>query len=681
MSNLDRKAACGKVLVLGIDGMDPRATENYIAQGIMPNTKKLLERGSANEHLAMLGGHPTGTPPMWTTMATGCNSNVHGITDFRLQSPNGPEYSSYGFDSRRCRAEQLWNVTAEAGLKTLVFHWPGSSWPPTSDSENLHVIDGTQPKGVNIGTATVGKQFFAIGDEKIERLTFKHPGETIGVEPCAVEGLEGGEAGKEKNEAKAAMNSRDGKHIILENKEGTEGYIQYPSYEFSQSPITEPKGWANAPEGAKEFIILMSGGLIRRPALITKNAEGVYDSVSVYKSKKDLDPMVVLPKGETVFDIIDFDYRGDQKLETVKAMRITDLAEDGSSVRIFVSGSLDIHENSVFHPKSLFDAVVENVGYPHDATTIVPEDGFGQDMFDCALPSWQHYCDWSAAAMHYLIETEDYDVVFSQNHNVDAQMHMIVRNMKKRPYSQYSPELAKEYMEEIYKQTDDYIGKFLHFLDEGWAIFLISDHALVCPEYQRPEIMDGTGVHAGGIMRDLGFTVMLKDEDGNDTHEIDWSKTVAVNSRNGNIYLNLKSKYDHGIISDEDRYEVEEEIMTKLYSVKHPVSGKRVFALALRNKDAVLLGEGGDQCGEILLWTAEGYNDDHFDALTTTYGLNHTSLQPLLIAAGKGIKEGELTPRIIRQVDVAPTLAIATGVRMPAQCEGAPAYQLFVDEY
>ena len=681
MSNLDRKAACGKVLVLGIDGMDPRATENYIAQGIMPNTKKLLERGSANEHLAMLGGHPTGTPPMWTTMATGCNSNVHGITDFRLQSPNGPEYSSYGFDSRRCRAEQLWNVTAEAGLKTLVFHWPGSSWPPTSDSENLHVIDGTQPKGVNIGTATVGKQFFAIGDEKIERLTFKHPGETIGVEPCAVEGLEGGEAGKEKNEAKAAMNSRDGKHIILENREGTEGYIQYPSYEFSQSPITEPKGWANAPEGAKEFIILMSGGLIRRPALITKNAEGVYDSVSVYKSKKDLDPMVVLPKGETVFDIIDFDYRGDQKLETVKAMRITDLAEDGSSVRIFVSGSLDIHENSVFHPKSLFDAVVENVGYPHDATTIVPEDGFGQDMFDCALPSWQHYCDWSAAAMHYLIETEDYDVVFSQNHNVDAQMHMIVRNMKKRPYSQYSPELAKEYMEEIYKQTDDYIGKFLHFLDEGWAIFLISDHALVCPEYQRPEIMDGTGVHAGGIMRDLGFTVMLKDEDGNDTHEIDWSKTVAVNSRNGNIYLNLKSKYDHGIISDEDRYDVEEEIMTKLYSVKHHVSGKRVIGLALRNKDAVLFGEGGDQCGEIIIWTAEGYNDDHFDALTTTYGLNHTSLQPLLIAAGKGIKEGELTPRIIRQVDFAPTVAVIAGVRMPAQCEGAPVYQILESEY
>ena len=90
---------------------------------------------------------------------------------------------------------------------------------------------------------------------------------------------------------------------------------------------------------------------------------------------------------------------------------------------------------------------------------------------------------------------------------------------------------------------------------------------------------------------------------------------------------------------------------------------------------------GGDQCGEIIIWTAGGYNDDHFDALTTTYGLNHTSLQPLLIAAGKGIKEGELTPRIIRQVDFAPTVAVMAGVRMPAQCEGAPVYQILESEY
>ena len=36
--------------------------------------------------------------------------------------------------------------------------------------------------------------------------------------------------------------------------------------------------------------------------------------------------------------------------------------------------------------------------------------------------------------------------------------------------------------------------------------------------------------------------------------------------------------------------------------------------------------------------------------------------------------------RYIRQVDVAPTIAILGGVRFPAQCEGAPAYQIFTED-
>ena len=68
--DLERKKINNKIFIIGVDGMDPRATEHYLAQGKMPNTKKLLEQGAANEHLEMIGGHPTGTPPMWTTLAT-----------------------------------------------------------------------------------------------------------------------------------------------------------------------------------------------------------------------------------------------------------------------------------------------------------------------------------------------------------------------------------------------------------------------------------------------------------------------------------------------------------------------------------------------------------------------------------------------------------------------------------
>lgn len=680
MKKLQRKAAAQKILIVGVDGMDPRATEYYMSQGIMPNVKKLLERGAANERLEMIGGHPTGTPPMWTTLATGAYANTHGITDFTLQSDKGPEYTSYGFDSRRCRAEQLWNVFAEAGKKTLVFHWPGSSWPPSSDSLNLHVIDGTQPEGVNIGTASVAPMFFAEASTAITEVKMRRRVEVQGVAPCAISDLETENAGAEGKES-FAVGAQDSKHIVLDNMEGTDGFCKFPTFDTSESPIKPAAGWADAPVDALEFVILMSNGMLRRPCLILKNDEGKYDRVEMYASKKSSEPLAVLPLGKMVSDIYDIDYRGNEKLDTVKSMRLLEIAEDGSKLRIFVSASLDIHDNSVFHPTRLYDAVCQNVGYPHAACMLVPDTGFGQDMFDCMLPLWDRYCNWMADSIHFLIDSEEYDVVFSHCHNVDAQMHTVVRNCKHREFSQYSEEMAQQYMEEIYKQTDNYVGKYLHYLDEGWTVFLVSDHALVCPEYGRPQICEGSGCHCGGIMRDLGFTVMQKDVNGNDTHEIDWSKTKAINSRTNNIYLNLKSKYDHGIIDDEDQYEVEEEIMTALYSVKHPVSGKRVIALALRNKDAILLGFGGDQCGEIVIWTAEGYNDDHFDGFTTIEGLHHTSLLPLMIGAGQGVKAGELTKRVIRQVDFAPTIAVLGGVRMPAQCEGAPIYQILEQQY
>lgn len=67
-----RKATANKVLLLGVDGMDPRLTRKYVDMGIMPNVKQYIERGAAREDLGMLGGHPTVTPPMWTTLATCC---------------------------------------------------------------------------------------------------------------------------------------------------------------------------------------------------------------------------------------------------------------------------------------------------------------------------------------------------------------------------------------------------------------------------------------------------------------------------------------------------------------------------------------------------------------------------------------------------------------------------------
>ena len=136
-----------------------------------------------------------------------------------------------------------------------------------------------------------------------------------------------------------------------------------------------------------------------------------------------------------------------------------------------------------------------------------------------------------------------------------------------------------------------------------------------------------------------------------------------------------------GLIDPADQYEVEEQIMTALYNYKDEKTGNRIFALALRNKDAMLLGLGGPDSGDIIYFMAEGYNIDHGCCLSTTQGCAETSVSPLCVLAGKGFKKNFVTDRIIRQVDIAPTLAYLGGVRMPAQCEGSILYQILENEF
>lgn len=113
---------------------------------------------------------------MWTTLATGAYPVTHGITDFMGQAPGTIDGTIYNLDSRRCKAEQLWNVFAEAGRRTLVWHWPGSSWPPSSDSPDLHVVDGTQPGFVNMGGGVVDSEKLLIASPKINRSTVPSSG-------------------------------------------------------------------------------------------------------------------------------------------------------------------------------------------------------------------------------------------------------------------------------------------------------------------------------------------------------------------------------------------------------------------------------------------------------------------------------------------------------------------------
>lgn len=173
---------------------------------------------------------------------------------------------------------------------------------------------------------------------------------------------------------------------------------------------------------------------------------------------------------------------------------------------------------------------------------------------------------------------------------------MFIKHMAERPFNRNPVEVAQKWMQDLYVQTDNYLGKFIHLLDEGWTILIFSDHAQVAPAHDVPMLVDLNGISTP-LMEEMGYTVLKRDENGNKLAEIDWTKTKAVMQREGHIYLNLKGREKHGnidgIVDPKDQYELEEQIMTDLYGLKDPETGHRIVSVALRNRDAVLLGQGG----------------------------------------------------------------------------------------
>ena len=660
-----------KVLVLGVDGLDPKLTNKYINEGIMPNTKKLIKLGSAREDLKMIGGQPTVTPPMWTTLATGANPCTHGITEYYANTQDRLDVLLYNFDSTRCKAEALWNVTAESGKKTLVWHWPGSSWPPTSDNPNLSVVDGTQPGGINCGIAEVDAEKIVVAGINTPEVKYAKKAASDGQIPCFIPGMEIEESNTLSSYDKVHAQEVTG--IGITSAESYHNLSDTP-FDICFSPLKEADGWAFAiPNESKEFTVLHSAGKIRRICLLVKNEKGNYAKVLMYKNKKSAELLAEIPLDIFVHDVIDEAYVGEEKRLVNRNMRLLEVSADGSSLKMWISAGMDFHNDTLWHPKSLLKTITDHVGYPQPICTTAGSDP--TLISKCVNANWTAAADWNAKSINYLAEHEGYEVIFSHFHNVDLQGHLLVKFLYEGSHK-LPAETYQKLFRDVYIQTDHYIGQFLNLLDKDWTVILVSDHGQVCPEHGRTDFLCGTTAINAIYFEKWGYLTLKRDENGERLHEIDWSKTQAVPVRLNEVYINLKGRNPHGIVDPKDKYELEEKIMTSMYQLTHEKTGKRVISLALRNEDAVLLGMGGEECGDIVYFIAEGYTDDHGDSLSTMYGTCDTCVSSIFVAAGKGIKANFKTTRYIKHVDVTPTVAMLLNVRMPHECEGAPVYQI-----
>ncbi len=73
------KPSIKRLIVVGLDGQDPRLTDRFMAEGRLPNFQKLAESGSYSK---LRTTFPSVSPVAWSSFATGANPAKHNIFDF-----------------------------------------------------------------------------------------------------------------------------------------------------------------------------------------------------------------------------------------------------------------------------------------------------------------------------------------------------------------------------------------------------------------------------------------------------------------------------------------------------------------------------------------------------------------------------------------------------------------------
>ena len=132
------------VILLGLDAVVASLFEQYLAAGLLPNARKLVERGAYTRAQALFPGV---TPINWATIATGAHPGTHGITDFAVLDPgdllNG---GRDGFRRSSYQAETLWEAACRAERKCATLDFPGGD--TRQHPNHLWVAERGSPAGV-----------------------------------------------------------------------------------------------------------------------------------------------------------------------------------------------------------------------------------------------------------------------------------------------------------------------------------------------------------------------------------------------------------------------------------------------------------------------------------------------------------------------------------------------------
>jgi predicted AlkP superfamily phosphohydrolase/phosphomutase len=622
-----RKSPVHRLVVLGLDGMEPTLAEKFMAEGKLPNLARLKKEGT---YARLKTTTPAISPVAWSSFMTGSEPSKHNIFDFLSRDPRTylPDLSSarIGKPKRTAalgkyliplskpeirglrKSVPFWKILGEKGIFSTVLRVP-ITFPP--EKFKGHLLSGMCAPDLKGSQGTFA--FFTEDADKVRR-------------------HEGGVA-------------------VLVAREGS----------IIRTEISGP-----------ENTMLKKPAEIRLPLAITIDRESkgawleIQGEKKFFLKEKTFSPWVPIAfrpgLGMKIRAICKFYIVA---LEPKFEMYMTPLNIDPEKPALPISHPFIY---SVYLSKLLGRFIT--LGEAND-TWALNEGALDEKAF--LELTYSNHAEWEAMLWNALSKTPRgmVAIVFE---TTDSIQHMFFRYLDKaHPALKAAPaRMSAAVIEELYKKMDDLVGRVAATLDAKSVLFVMSDHGF--KSFRR-------GVNLNSWLHQNGYLTLVdgKKESGEWFKDVDWDRTKAYGLGLGGVYLNLKGREARGVVAPgAESGALKAELIRKLAALKDGANGPAAVT-NVYDRDAVYSGPYKENAPDLIIGYNEGYRaswdgvtgivnavviDDNAKAWSGDHCID-PALVPGVLFSNLKIKTA--SPSIM---DIAPTVLELFGLTPPAHMDG-----------
>jgi predicted AlkP superfamily phosphohydrolase/phosphomutase len=655
-----------KLVVLGFDGMDPRLVRKWMDEGKLPNLQKLAKHSGGVHPLATT--HSPESPTAWASFATGVNAGKHNIYDFLIRDTNNylpdlgmvhraPPHFILNYipiskpDIRSIRGgTSFWVTSGRAGVRSSELTVP-VTYPP-EEVPNGELLSGLPLPDIR---ATMGT-FYYFGTD----LSRYEEGNTEF----------GGILKRLIFDGDTAQTELVGPPNPIVRQQLRELRAKAPLREFDKMKIAELE--------AREDV--------RLPMTIHWNHSGRSATIDL------ADNSIHLGEHEwSKWINLDFNIN---LLVRVHGMAQLYLVGAGQELQLYVSPvnwRPDSPPAPMSYPSTFSADLYERLG-PYrtlgwaEATWPLNEDRIDEKTF---MDDLFRAFDDRAQVILQRLDAHQWDLLVGVIESTDRVQHMMWRLIDPQ-HPMYDKALAARFgdaIERVYRRCDDFVGEVLSRIDTSTPILIVSDHGF---HSFRQSVNLNTWLVQEGFMALQGQAPgekKLQDLFGGGTfwENVDWTRTKAYAMGLGQIYLNLKGREGHGIVSPgADATSTEADLAARLLTMTDPNTGQRIVDAVYKRED-VYSGPYFDNAAELQVGLADGYRVSWQSTLGGSppgivypnmkkWSGDHGSFD-YKSTPGTLISSRPLDAGVSAQIiDIAPTVLKYFGLPIPSEIDGKPLF-------